>query len=543
LGQVRSAHPVHRHYKMSDARRKNSMKALLYRGALRHSPVLFLVVALASTGVIAIPRAAAQEGDEIQFNEPVIVTLSPGQTVTRTFTVLPGDTFEVRLSLLAEITYTAVLIDPTQNATPLVPGADGNVAAPFDDSPLSGAYELVLQASAGTGDVLIQVNSDAVTPLPLPFGNTTVDLTTSAIRYELTPSAGMLDTTLELTALTPSTAPYPTLPGYTLVNATTGETAFVMSAGQFESMSIKLPAQQPFLLALEPGETPQQVKVYWGEAIEGATSSSQPQAQPTQSQASQPQPSSSGACEMVFSGAVNIRSGPDVAYDPPIGQVQAGTTLPVTGHDGFFSWYQVTYNGQPGWVSGQIGATQLQGNCNNLVAASYPPLPQGPQGPQSTQQPGVTPTYTYTPQPGVTQPVQPTATYTPSYTPTTEVQIAPPDSNYALAVPLDGTVSLSDVVSYPDGDVEDFIGYSVTGLNQSVAFSGGQADLSFQLQCAGTGSENIVFRIDGQDYACGGTFTRRVNADSNTGGIRITATGGSGTYVQWTVIGSAPRTN
>ncbi len=516
---------------------KNSFR----RGVLRHILTWAFVVVLAG---ISVPYAAAQEGGEIQFNEPEIVTLAPGQNVTRTFTILPGDTVEIKLSRLAEFTYTAVLIDPNQTATPLVPAADGNATMLIENAPLSGVYSLVLQASSGTGDMLIQVNGDSVPPAPLALGETIVDLTTTGIRYELVPPVGMGDTMLSLTALTPTTATYPTLPGYTLVNKTAGETAFRVNAGQLPMMSMIMPAQQTFLLALEPGDLPQQIALYWSEA---AATSGFAQPQDQTGQTSQPQGQTgqpaSGACQIYFGGQVNIRSGPGTAYEPPIGQAQAGSTLPVTGHDGTYSWYQVTYNGQPGWVSGQIGATELQGNCNALVVTSYPPPPQG-QATQPPTQPGVvfTPTYTYTPAPGET--LLPTYTYTPTYTPTVEAPpIAPPDNNYALVVPLDGTVSLTDVVSYPDGDVEDVVSYDVSGLNNSVALPGGRADLTFQLQCTGTGTEFIVFRIDGQNYTCGGTFHRTVNIDSRTGAIRITATGGTATYVHWTVVGSAPRLN
>ena len=60
---------------------------------------------------------------------------------------------------------------------------------------------------------------------------------------------------------------------------------------------------------------------------------------------------------------------------------------------------------------------------------------------------------------------------------------------------------------------------------------------------AGEQAAPATFRIDGQTYRCGQTFTRRVNFDSNTGGIRVVATGGSATYVQWTAVGTAPRVN
>ncbi len=37
----------------------------------------------------------AQDGDDIQYNDPVVVTLTLGQTVTRGFSVLVGDTVEI----------------------------------------------------------------------------------------------------------------------------------------------------------------------------------------------------------------------------------------------------------------------------------------------------------------------------------------------------------------------------------------------------------------------------------------------------------------
>lgn len=556
---------------------RNSVYVRLLRHKLAAGVIVaLLAVALGATALLTVQHARAQGPEEIAFNEPVIVTLTPGQTTTRTFTVLPGDTVDVRLSRLSEFNYTAVLIDPDQNATPLVPAADGNTAYLLESAELSGSYSLVLQASTGPGDLLIQLNSDAVLPTPLPLGETTVTVGATAIRYELVPPVGTGDTTLTLTALTPPNAPYPTLPAYMLVNAASGEVVFTVSEGQLPYMSATLPAQQSYLLALIPGEdpnaVPQQVIIAWSEASTSESTSSSSSGQSSSGQSSSSQSSSgqsssgqssqsTGTCQMYFTGAVNVRSGPSTDYQPPIGQAQAGSTYPVTGHDGSYAWYQIDYNGGNGWVSGGIGATELQGDCSGITTASYPPLGQQPSPTYTytpapgvtptytyTPAPGVTPTYTYTPPPGVTPtytytPPPPTYTYTPSYTPTDEAQIAPPDSNYRLVVPLDGTVSISEVISYPNGDVEDVVSYDVSGLNNSVALPGGQANLSFQLVCTGTGTEYVNFRIDGQNYTCGGTFQRTVNADSKTGAIRITLNGGSASYVQWTVIGSAPRTN
>ena len=95
--------------------------------ARRMTPLhLLLIGALIALVGLIVPQVAAQEGGDIQYNDPVIVTLNSGESLTRTFSVLPGDTVDVKLSRLAAFTYTAVLIDPSQATTPLVPDTDGN---------------------------------------------------------------------------------------------------------------------------------------------------------------------------------------------------------------------------------------------------------------------------------------------------------------------------------------------------------------------------------------------------------------------------------
>ena len=48
----------------------------------------------------------------------------------------------------------------------------------------------------------------------------------------------------------------------------------------------------------------------------------------------------------------NIRSGPGTSYDK-IGEAKAGTTLTMTGHTSS-NWYQVSYNGETGYVAGNL---------------------------------------------------------------------------------------------------------------------------------------------------------------------------------------------
>ena len=489
------------------------------------------------------PGARAQDGGDIQYNSPVVVTLTAGQTVTRTIAITQGDTVEFKLTRLAEYAFTAALVDPAQVVTPLTPGADGNIVYTLENAPVGGLYTLILQATSDGGELLVQANSSTVPPVPLAFGLTSAELGATALRYSLVPPPGMPDTTLTIAVVAPPNAPA-ALPGLTLVDSATGETALTVAPGLLPSITVILPAQRAFLLGLTPGAVPQSLTLTWGQAL--APTGAAPTPAPVASATPFPTPlpvQPAGTCQVQFVGQVNIRSGPGAQWDPPIGTATAGMTLPVTGHNGNYSWFQVSYNGLPGWVSMEIAATQATGDCSTLPVASYPPPPAPPtQGPAIV---GPSPTYTSLPlvtnTPGAVG--GPSPTYTPSYTPTPP--IAPPDggSNGVLDVPLDGTAQIGDYVSYPNGDTEDQAGYRVSGLNPNVAFSGGQADLAITLQCSGSGTEYIEFRIDGQTYRCGQTFTRRVNFDSNTGGIRVVATGGSATYVQWTAVGTAPRVN
>lgn len=248
-------------------------------------------------------------------------------------------------------------------------------------------------------------------------------------------------------------------------------------------------------------------------------------------------PTDPSVCSASSNGSVNIRNGAGTEFGI-IGQLVPGAPLRVTGATNN-GWVQVQTAAGAGFVSQSV--VNLSGTCNNL------PLVGGGQGQPTAVVPTVgAPTIAPTQGQGEPTPtmdvVQPTVA-APTETPTQAANIAPPDNNYSLNVPLDGNLTLSDYVSFPNGDVEDLVSYSVTGLNPTTALPGGQADLTFALSCSGTGTEHIVFTISGQQRTCGQTFTRRVNFDSNTGAIRVTATGGSGTYVQWTVIAAAPRVN
>lgn len=243
------------------------------------------------------------------------------------------------------------------------------------------------------------------------------------------------------------------------------------------------------------------------------------------------------------SGAVNIRNGPGTQFNV-VGTLQVGQFLEVVGQNA--GWYAVNLPGVgQGWIAGSVAV--LNGPCGSLPTIAAPAAPAAqpttvpPAGATATppQPPTATPPQQQPPTATLPQQPPPTATLTP----TQAAQVAPPDNNYVLVVPLDGSVSLSDYVSFPNGDVEDVVSYDTSGLNPNSALPGGRGQLTIALVCSGTGTNYITFRIDGQNYTCGQTFQRIVNADSDTGAIRITATGAdaAGTYVQWTLNATLPR--
>jgi len=261
-----------------------------------------------------------------------------------------------------------------------------------------------------------------------------------------------------------------------------------------------------------------------------------------------------GECVASSGGAVNIRSGP-TTNDAILAQMQPGQTYSVTGV--YNDWYQISVSGVSGWVF--AGVVNTSGDCTAIPAVSpqtttdqQPTNPPPPTDAPPTTAPdntGVQATPTFTPSYTPTTAVQqPTATFTPSYTPTeaTVAQVAPEDArfNNDLVIALDSTASVLDFVSYPDGDTEDRVRWDITGMNQSPSITGGQARLVISVSCFGQNTDQVQFFTGGQTYTCGQTIVdSNVTANSKTGSVVITAIGGTGTYVQWVLTGTATRTN
>ena len=72
-------------------------------------------------------------------------------------------------------------------------------------------------------------------------------------------------------------------------------------------------------------------------------------------------PPTSAAAQVTTNDIVNIRTGPGTEYGLA-GSAQVGETFRVTGKNAGGDWWQIDYNGQTGWVFGQlVTATGTEG--------------------------------------------------------------------------------------------------------------------------------------------------------------------------------------
>ncbi|RLT45499.1 MAG: hypothetical protein DWI57_00425 [Chloroflexi bacterium] len=91
--------------------------------------------------------------------------------------------------------------------------------------------------------------------------------------------------------------------------------------------------------------------------------------------------------------AVNVRAGPDVAYGL-LGAANAGAVYPVTGANPQFTWWQIDYLGQRGWVYGEL--VEALAVADVQIVTDIPPAPT--PAPTATPLPP-TPTLTAVPTP------------------------------------------------------------------------------------------------------------------------------------------------
>jgi len=91
--------------------------------------------------------------------------------------------------------------------------------------------------------------------------------------------------------------------------------------------------------------------------------------------AAQPTATPAFAEFVVTSGALNVRSGPGTAY-PQIGQIRRGETYRITGQNKTADWWQFSYDGKEGWVTGDLVSVTGPTQEVAVVEVSPPPTPK-----------------------------------------------------------------------------------------------------------------------------------------------------------------------
>lgn len=107
------------------------------------------------------------------------------------------------------------------------------------------------------------------------------------------------------------------------------------------------------------------------------------------------------AAEVVISQQINVRGGPGTTYNI-LGGAQPGQRFPVTGKNQAGDWWQINFNGQSGWVFGQLVTTQNVEQVaivQNIPAPPPPPPATNTPVPQPTQAPAEPPPAQPTPTP------------------------------------------------------------------------------------------------------------------------------------------------
>lgn len=96
-----------------------------------------------------------------------------------------------------------------------------------------------------------------------------------------------------------------------------------------------------------------------------------------------PTPEPAAVPEVVINTNMNVRNGPGTNY-AIVGAANQGQRYPVTGKNPAGDWWQIDYNGQAGWVFGQL---VTPANTQTVAVASNIPEPPPPPPPTNTPVP------------------------------------------------------------------------------------------------------------------------------------------------------------
>jgi uncharacterized protein YgiM (DUF1202 family) len=155
---------------------------------------------------------------------------------------------------------------------------------------------------------------------------------------------------------------------------------------------------------------------------------------------------------------LNVRTGPGTTY-PAIGTARNGDRYDITGTNPSSTWWQIDFNGQLAWVSGQY--VLVEGNTAAVeVVANIQPPPQPTRPPTPRPQPTQPP-----PPPSEPQPIQP-----PPQPSTPWVYV----EGSAIAAPQCGVPNFEGQAQYPDGSPQNGVCILMDYYGpRQIKFSGG----------------------------------------------------------------------
>ncbi|MFN8446909.1 MAG: SH3 domain-containing protein [Caldilineaceae bacterium] len=163
----------------------------------------------------------------------------------------------------------------------------------------------------------------------------------------------------------PTRAPAPTFTPTQPVQEATVDPALVQTA---QAVATEQATEQPAQPPVADNPTPAPPPAQGDQATPTVASQPTPTTEPP---TNTPPPANP---QVVVSNGINVRGGPGTNY-AIIGAATAGQSFPVTGKNQAGDWWQINFNGQTGWVFGQLVTAQ---NTQAVAIAQNIPAPPPP---------------------------------------------------------------------------------------------------------------------------------------------------------------------
>lgn len=77
----------------------------------------------------------------------------------------------------------------------------------------------------------------------------------------------------------------------------------------------------------------------------------------------------------VLNDFVNVRYGPGLVYEPPIGRLPRGSKVQLLGANNNYTWFTFNFQGQLAWITGDASIVSIFGNVRTLPIVPTPPTP------------------------------------------------------------------------------------------------------------------------------------------------------------------------